>query len=153
MRWPNRRPGPRALRLPACSAPCGGARVASPVLSPHGLAMIRSTESVWVARGYAMLICELSLDPDTQTALEGAGVEETDQLRRPADELLSALAVSGDILYRAICALNEYGIHLPESIGALGTRPPERPGSRGLTPAARRRCVPAGNRGGLRAFL
>lgn len=42
----------------------------------------------------------------------------------PADELLSALTVSGDILYRAICSLNEYGIHLPESIGALRTRPP-----------------------------
>lgn len=71
-----------------------------------------------------MLICELGLDPDTQSALEGAGVEETDQLRRPADELLGALAISGDVLYRAICALHEYGIHLPESIGALRTYAP-----------------------------
>jgi hypothetical protein len=65
-----------------------------------------------------MLIDELGVTPDTQGALEAAGIEETDQLRRPANELLSMSPITGAVLYETVRRLNELHIGLPSSASA-----------------------------------
>jgi hypothetical protein len=65
-----------------------------------------------------MLIGELGVTPPTQGALEAAGIEETDQLRRPANELLSMSPITGAVLYETVCRLNELQIGLPSSASA-----------------------------------
>jgi hypothetical protein len=65
-----------------------------------------------------MLIGELGVTPATQAALEAAGIQETDQLRRPANELLCMSPITGAALYETICRLNELHIGLPSSANA-----------------------------------
>jgi hypothetical protein len=65
-----------------------------------------------------MLIGELGVTPATQGALEAAGIEETDQLRRPANELLSMSPITGAVLYETVRRLNELRIGLPLNASA-----------------------------------
>jgi hypothetical protein len=65
-----------------------------------------------------MLIGELGVTPATQGALEAAGIEETDQLRRPANELLCMSPITGAVLYETVHRLNELQIGLPSSASA-----------------------------------
>ncbi len=65
-----------------------------------------------------MLIGELGVTPATQAALEAAGIQETDQLRRPATGLLCMSPITGAVLYETVCRLNEQHIGLPSSASA-----------------------------------
>ncbi len=65
-----------------------------------------------------MLISGLGLAPATRGAWEAAGVQDTDELRRPARELLVLPEITGSILYETICRLHEHNI----SIRADGPR-------------------------------
>ncbi len=59
-----------------------------------------------------MLISELGLAPTTESAWEAAGVQDTDELRRPARELLMLPEITGSILYETVCRLHDHHIFL-----------------------------------------
>jgi hypothetical protein len=59
-----------------------------------------------------MLISELGLAPATQNTWEAAGVQHTDELRRPARELLMLPGITGSVLYETVCRLYDHHIFL-----------------------------------------
>lgn len=62
-----------------------------------------------------MLLAELGLTPATKKALRAAGIENTDQLQHPANELLAIESISGAVLYDIACRLhaNDLGLRTP----------------------------------------
>ncbi len=60
----------------------------------------------------SMLISELDLAPTTQSAWEATGAQDTDELRRPARELLMLPGITGSILYETVCRMYEHHIFL-----------------------------------------
>jgi hypothetical protein len=60
-----------------------------------------------------MSIAALGLTPATKRALETAGVETIDQLRRPANDLLAIEPITGAVLHDVACRLqaNGFGLH------------------------------------------
>ncbi len=59
-----------------------------------------------------MQTAELGLQPDTHRVLELAGIWETDQLQRTADELLAITGMTGEMLYEIVCSLRAVGLGL-----------------------------------------
>jgi len=59
-----------------------------------------------------MLIAELGLAPATKRALRAAGIENIDQLQRPANDLLAAAPITGAMLYDAACRLRAHNLGL-----------------------------------------
>src|SRR5580692_7321206 len=59
-----------------------------------------------------MQLVELGLEPDTHRVLESAGLWETDQIRRTAEELLAIDGMTGDMLFELVCSLKSVGLGL-----------------------------------------
>ena len=59
-----------------------------------------------------MLISELGLAQAAQSTWEAAGVQHTDELRRPARELLMLPGITGSVLYETVCRLHDHHIFL-----------------------------------------
>jgi hypothetical protein len=59
-----------------------------------------------------MLISEIGLAPRTQSTWEAAGIQDTDELRRPAPELLILPGITGSILYETVYRLHDHHIRL-----------------------------------------
>lgn len=59
-----------------------------------------------------MLTAKLGLAPATRRALQAAGIEHTDQLQRPANELLATEPITGAMLYDVVCRLRAHRLGL-----------------------------------------
>jgi hypothetical protein len=59
-----------------------------------------------------MLIAELGLAPATKRALRAAGIKNTEQLQRPANELLATEPITGAVLYDVVRGLQTHKLGL-----------------------------------------